>query len=153
LYASFFFISPVGNTTELISTITEPLYLLTRKNNDWSWGEQQEVAFTTLKEMLSTDMVLAHFDPSLPIGISCDASSGRIGAVLFHRFPDGSERPIANVSKTLSTTQRKYSQIQKEVLSIVFALRKFHHYLYARRFILVTDHQPLPEFSTYYTMV
>ena len=63
--------------------------------------------------------------------------------MLFHRFPDGSERPIANVSKSLSETQRKYSQIQKEALSIVLALRKFHQYLYALKFILVTDHLPL----------
>ena len=81
-------------------------------------GGEQESAFITLKEMLSTDIVLAHFDPSLPIGISCDASSVGVGAVLFHRFPDGSERPIANVSKSLSKTQRKYSQIQKEALFI-----------------------------------
>ena len=81
-------------------------------------GGEQESAFITLKEMLSADIVLAHFDPSLPIGISCDASSVGVGAVLFHRFPDGSERPIANVSKSLSKTQQKYSQIQKEALSI-----------------------------------
>ena len=93
--------------------------------------------------MLSSNSVLAHFDPSLPLGISCDASNVGIGAVLFHRFPDGSERPVANASKTLTDAQRKYSQIQKEALSIVFALQKFHQYLYGRRFILVTDHKPL----------
>ena len=56
-----------------LATITEPLYMLTRKNVDWRWGDQQESAFIALKEMLSTDVVLAHFDPSLPIGISCAA--------------------------------------------------------------------------------
>jgi len=93
--------------------------------------------------MLDADTVLAHFDPSNPIGISCDASEIGIGAVLFHRYPDGSERPIANVSKTLSSTQKKYSQIQKEALAIIFALNKFHQFLYGRHFILVTDHRPL----------
>ena len=115
----------------------------TRKNVDWRWGDQKASAFITLKEMLSTDIVLAHLDPFLPIGILCDASSAGIGAVLFHRFPDGSEQPIANVSKSLSETQRKFSQIQKEALSMVFALRKFHRNLYACKFILVTDHMPL----------
>ena len=47
------------------------------------------------------DTVLAHFDSSVPIGISCDASEVGVGAVLFHRYADGSERPILNVSKTL----------------------------------------------------
>ncbi len=45
-----------------------------------------------------------HFDPAKQIGISCDASNVGIGAVLFHRYDDGSERPIANVSKTLTET-------------------------------------------------
>ena len=105
-----------------LATVTEPLYKLTRNNTKWSWNEEQEIAFTSLKQMLSTETVLAHFDPSLPIGVSCDASSVGIGAVLFHRFPNGSKRPITNVSKTLSATKRKYSQIQKEALSIIFAL-------------------------------
>ena len=96
-----------------------------------------------MKDWLCTDTVLAHFDPSLDIRISCDASDYGIGAVLFHRFPDGSERPIANVSKTLSPAQRRYSQIHKEALAIIFALTKFHQFLYARKFILVTDHKPL----------
>ena len=82
-------------------------------------------------------------DPSLPVGISCDASEVGLGAVLFHRYPDGSERPIANTSKTLTSTQRRYSQIPKEALAIIFALNKFHQFLYGRSFILVMDHKPL----------
>ncbi|KAK3754202.1 hypothetical protein RRG08_028167 [Elysia crispata] len=53
------------------------------------------------------------------------------------------ERPIANVSKTLSPAQRRYSQIHKEALAIIFALTKFHQFLYTRKFILVTDLKPL----------
>ena len=126
-----------------LSTHLEPLYWLTKKNSQWVWGAEEQAAFETVKSLLCDDTVLAHFDPSLPIGIACDASNVGIGAVLFHRYEDGSERPIANASKTLSETQRNYSQIQKEALSIVFALRKFHHFLYGRKFILVTDHKPL----------
>ena len=93
--------------------------------------------------MLRTYMVLTHFDSSLPIGISCVTSNVGIGAVLFYRFQDKQERPIANASKTLTESQRKYSQIQKEALAILFALRKFHQYLYERKGILVTDRKPL----------
>ena len=126
-----------------LATVTDPLYRLTKKNVQWEWGAEQQAAFQSLKDLLCTDTVLAHFDPSLPVGISCDASECGLGAVLFHRYPDGSERPIGNVSKTLTDTQRRYSQIQKEALAIVFALKNFHQFLYGRNFILVTDHKPL----------
>ena len=81
-------------------------------------------------------------NPDLTIGICCDASSVGIGATLFHRFADGSERPIANVSKTLSQSQRNYSQIQKQALAIIFAVKKFFQYLFGQKFILITDHKP-----------
>ena len=106
-------------------------------------GTKEQEALDKVKSMLCEDTVLAHFDPSVPIGIACNASTVGIGAVLFHRYEDNSERTIANALKTLTETQRNYSQIQKEALAIVFALNKFHHFLYGRKFILVTDHKPL----------
>ena len=126
-----------------LSTISGPLYHLTEKNTKWKWDQPQEDAFKKLKQMLTDNTVLAHFDPSCPVGISCDASDAGVGAVLFHRYKDNTERPIANASKTLTATQKRYSQIQKEALSIIFALKKFHQFLYGRKFILVTDHKPL----------
>ena len=126
-----------------LATLTEPLHRLTKNDTPWIWGAEEKAAFQKLKDLLCADSVLVHFDPSLPVGISCDASEVGLGAVLFHRYPDGSERPIANASKTLTSTQRRYSQIQKEALAIIFALNKFHQFLYGRSFILVTDHKPL----------
>ena len=126
-----------------LATITEPLYRLTKKANPWKWGDEEQAAFDKLKNVLSSDQVLVHFDPDKTLGLACDASNVGIGAVLFHRYPDGSERPIANVSKTLTTAQRNYSQIHKEALAIIFGLQKFYQYVYGRSFILVTDHKPL----------
>ena len=124
-------------------TFAEPLYRLVQSGVAWTWSKQEDDAFTKLKSLLSTDTVLAHFDASVPISIACDVSNVGIGATLFHRYPNGSERPIANVSKTLSKSQRNYSQIQKEALAIIFALKKFYQFLFGRKFILVTDHKPL----------
>ena len=126
-----------------LSTLLEPLYRLTRKGITWSWGEIEQAVFDTVKKILCNETVLAHFNPSLPIGIACDASNVGLGVVLFHRYADGSDRPIANASKTLTEAQRNYSQIQKEPLAIVYALSKFHQFLYGRTFILVTDQKPL----------
>ncbi|XP_065062450.1 uncharacterized protein K02A2.6-like [Rhopilema esculentum] len=128
---------------EKLATIAEPLYKLTKKTVKWKWQQEHQKSFQRLKDLLSSKNVLVHFEEKHTLGLACDASNSGIGAVLFHRFPDGSERPIANVFKTLTESQRNYSQIQKEALAIVFGLKKFYQYLFGRKFVLVTDHRPL----------
>ncbi|GFQ86530.1 uncharacterized protein K02A2.6 [Trichonephila clavata] len=83
----------------------------------------------------------ADYSPTLTL--ASDASPVGIGCVLSHVYPNGSERPIAFASRTLSGSEKKYSQIDKEALSIVWAVKKFYLYLKGRRFTLITDHKPL----------
>ena len=71
-----------------LATEDEPLDQLTKKNVDWKWGEKEEKVFNWLKNLLATNGILEHFDPSLPLGLSCYASNVGVGAVLLHRFPD-----------------------------------------------------------------
>ena len=85
---------------------------------------------------------MAHCNPNLPMKLVGDASAYRIGAVLSHTS-DGGEQPIAFASQTLSTSERNCSQIEKETLSLIFKLNKFHQYLYSRHFMLVLDHKSL----------
>ena len=115
---------------------------LTRKGQQWKWGEEEATSSKKIKRLFCTDTVLAHYDPSLPLGLPCDVSECEIEAVLFYCFADGSERPILNISKFLSATQRRYSQIQIEAQSLVHALKKFHKFLYGHKFIVVTNHKP-----------
>ena len=93
--------------------------------------------------MLTSDNVLVHYDPKLPVRLAGDASAYGIGAVLSHTMPNGEERPIAYALKTLSETEQKYSQIEKEAYALKFGVTKFRQYLCGRRFTLVTDHRPL----------
>ena len=60
-----------------------------------------------------------------------------------HRFLDGSERPITHASKNLTAAEQHYSQIEKEALSIIFDVKRFHQYLTRRSVELNTDRQPL----------
>ena len=87
--------------------------------------------------------MLVHYDPKLPVRLAGDTSNYGIGAVLSHVDPKGQEYPIAYTSQSLSASEKNYSQIEKEALSLIHVIRKFHNYICGRHFILVTDHCPL----------
>ena len=70
-----------------LSTITEPLHKLTRIGQQWNSGKKEQESSERLKDLLGTDNVLAHYDPSLEQGIACDASEVGIGAVFFTAMP------------------------------------------------------------------
>ena len=101
------------------------------------------MAFQSAKEALTSSPVLMHYDPALPVSLATDASAYGVGTVISHTLPDGTERPIAFASRTLTSSESHYAQIEKKALSIVFGVKRFHTYLYGRQFILLTDHKPL----------
>jgi len=126
-----------------LSSKLSPLYSLLHKNKKWAWTDSQDKAFKMAKEALQTDSVLVHYDSTKPLLLACDASEYGIGAVLSHILDDGQEKPVAYASRTMSTAERRYSQLEQEVLAIVFGVKKFHNYLYGRPFTIESDHQPL----------
>ena len=125
-----------------LATVLAPLHRLLKKGAKWTWSQKENQCFESIKKMLMEDKVLTHYDPDLPLIMASDSSSYGLGAVLSHRMPDGSEKPIAFASRSLSNTEKKYAQIE-EALSLVWGVKKFQAYLEGRRFTLVTDHKPL----------
>ena len=126
-----------------LSTQLAPLYSLLQKKTIWSWGKAQQQAFEKAKQQLVSAQVLAHYDSTKDLLLACDASPYGVGAVLSHRMEDGSERPIAFASRSLSPAEKNYAQLDKEGLAIVFGVKKFHHYLLGRHFTIQSDHKPL----------
>ncbi|XP_032888189.1 uncharacterized protein K02A2.6-like [Amblyraja radiata] len=126
-----------------LSAILYPLNGLLKSGVKWNWSLECVKAFADSKALITSRKVLAHFDPAIPIKLACDASPYGIGAVLSHQFPGGHERPIAFASRSLSTAEKNYAQIDREALSLVWGVKKFNHYLYGQKFTLITDHQPL----------
>ena len=111
-----------------LASMLAPLYTLLKKGPPWHWGKEQNQAFRTAKEHLISAKVLTHFDPGKKLLLACDASPYRVAAVLSHQMEDGSDRPIVFVSRTLTPAEKKYSQLEKEGLAVVFGVCKFNQY-------------------------
>lgn len=132
-----------GKFISNLSSILQPLNQLLQKDQEFLWSPQCEEAFNNAKESLSSSHVLVHYNPRLPVILESDASRHGIGAVILHRFPNGDERPITYASRSLNSSEKNYSQIEKEGLAIIFGVTKYYMYLFGRKFTLRTDHKPL----------
>ena len=123
---------------------TSTLVALLQKNQNWKWGQEQfKDAFAKVTQELVSPKLLIHYEPQRKLLLSCDASSYGIGAVILHFMDDGSEKPIAYTSRSLSAAERNYAQIDKEGLATVYGVKKFHYYLYGRQFTIASDYRPL----------
>ena len=126
-----------------LSEITEPLRALLQQKSHWHWGGPQNEAFERIKRKITTVPVLALYHPNQATILSADASSYGLGAVLQQQQSDGKYKAIAYASRSMSETERRYAQIEKEALAVTWASERFQHYLIGRDFTIETDHKPL----------
>ena len=140
------FLGLVGFSSRFIpdfATKAEPLRVLCRKDEKFLWGKAQEEAFNILKEDMAGASMLAYFDRGAPTEVIADASPVGLGAVLVQKV-DGERRAVRYASRSLSDTERRYSQTEKEALALVWSCERFNLYLCGLpEFDLVTDHQAL----------
>ena len=121
------------------SAITSPLRIFLKKGCEWKWSADQEEAFEKLKRALVSKPVLAFYNVNKPVIMQCDASQAGLGACLVQ---DG--KPVVFASRSLSSAEKNYAQIEKELLAIVFASEKFYQYVYGHGSVTVeSDHKPL----------
>uniref|UniRef100_A0A803KB09 Gypsy retrotransposon integrase-like protein 1 n=1 Tax=Xenopus tropicalis TaxID=8364 RepID=A0A803KB09_XENTR len=120
------------------ASLTAPLRMLLKKDILWQWGPEQDKALNLLKSSLTQAPVLSYFDPAKQLEIQADASKDGLGACLMQE-----RKPIVYVSRALSRAEQNYAQIEKELLAIVFATKKFHQYIYGANVKVQSDHKPL----------
>ena len=109
---------------------------------EWDFQKPQRNSFNELKSLVTESPVLRFFDPNLPIRVTSDASKDGLGAVLEQSFNEN-WYPVAYTSRSLTSSEQNYCQLEKEYLSIVFVCEKFHQYVYGQEFFVENEHQPL----------
>ncbi|RVW98465.1 Transposon Tf2-8 polyprotein [Vitis vinifera] len=125
------------------SKTVSPLTDLLKKDNQWDWSRQCQMAFESLKEAMSTEPVLRLPDLDLPFEVQTDASDRALGGVLVQEG-----HPVAFESRKLNNAEQRYSTHEKEMTAVVHCLRQWRHYLLGSIFTVVTDNVANTFFKT-----
>ena len=136
-------VNQMGKYLPNLAQTSKPLRDLLSKDTAWMWDSAQKDAFETIKRQLVSTPVLAIYDPQLQTKVIADASSYGIGAVMVQKHLEGTWKPVAFISRALSSTEEKYAQIEKEALATTWACERLADYLIGKTFHIETDHKPL----------
>lgn len=101
-----------------------------KKDSVFEWKLIQQHAFDEIKQLLSSKICLGYFDVKDQIKVFADASPVGLGAVLVQ-------------INEHTDVEKRYAQTEKKALALVWAVERFHFFLFGRIFDLVTDHKPL----------
>ena len=131
----------LGKFSPHLAESSQPLRELLSTRQSWTWGPDQQTAFTTVQKKLSQPTVLALYDPKAPTKVSANASSFGLGAVLLQQF-ESQWKPIAYASRSMTETECRYAQIE-EALAATWACEQFSNCILGREFLIESDHKPL----------
>ena len=132
----------LGKFSSSLADLTQPLRQLLSKKSSWIWGPDQAQVFAKVKEELSKPRVLHLYNPQAPTKVSADASLYGLGAVLMQQS-DSAWKPVAYASRSMTETERRCAQIEKEALASTWACEKVSTYILGMKFLIETDHKPL----------
>lgn len=128
----------IPNFAELISPLTD----LTKKGKKFRWTPEAEEAFNQIKGKMSEPLKLSRPEPNLHFFLQTDASAKGMGAVLFQGSPED-RKVIAYASAKFNAAEQKYHANEAECLAVVWALKRFRHFLQDQQFTLLTDSRAL----------
>lgn len=120
------------------SGITQPLRSLLKEDFQWQWIREHEAALRMIREVLTSQPLLRFYDVKKPVTIQTDTSSSRLGACLLQE-----NHSVVYASKTLTSTEKNYSEVEKEILAICFAVANGRPYIYGKHCEIQSDHCPL----------
>ncbi|CEJ05159.1 hypothetical protein RMCBS344292_19107 [Rhizopus microsporus] len=125
--------------------VSAPLTRLLKKNVRFQWSQEEEDAYQSLKNALTSAPLLAYPDRQQVQILTTDASSKGISAILSQAPQDDlqNEKVISYNSRTLRDAERNYATVHLEALAIVWGVSKYRHYLLGRKFLLRTDNAAL----------
>ena len=127
-----------GRMIQNYSKIVQPLHELRKKTIPFHWSDTHQTAFDELLRCMASPPVLTSYELALPTTLTTDASEKAIGGILTQNG-----KPVMFVSRVLSATEQRYSNVEREALAIVWCVLRLKQLLLGRRFHLVTDHKPL----------
>ncbi|XP_055604561.1 uncharacterized protein K02A2.6-like [Uranotaenia lowii] len=122
-----------------LATLDEPLRKLTEQTEKFNWREEHQQSFDAIKEALSNSASLGYFNSKDHTSVIVDASPSALGAILVQTNGDEDHRVICYASKSLTKTEKRYCQTEKEALAAVWGVERFQMYLLGKEFDLVTD--------------
>ena len=128
----------LGRYTAALAELRPPLDRLYKKDTVWRWDPEHQRAFDGIKSIISLLPILVYFDAKADHIIQCDTSKQGLGAVLLQEG-----QPVMYISRTLTETKQRYSNIECELLAVVFVLERLNHYIAGYRVKVETDHEPL----------
>lgn len=111
---------------------------LTKQNQKWEWGPEQDAARKYVIDHLSSKPLLTVFNPALPTELCTDASKLGYGAILL-QIVDGNKKVVAYFSRRTTDVESRYHSYELETLAIFNALKHFRVYLLGIKFSIVTD--------------
>lgn len=134
----------IENYSEIATPLTNLLRKMASKMN---WTEKHEEAFQVLKEAMMAAPVVATPNFDLEFTLQCDASDLAAGAAL-GQIQTGREVVIAYFSHKWAGNEKVWGATEKEAAAVLMAIKYFRHYLWGRKFTVITDAKALSHVKT-----